>query len=241
MQSIHIFIGIGPDLEPAQPNFIDNDDNFKNILDLAGEDFYKFLRDTKDGMYECSIWLHHGELCAGNDDDCPRVRKELFEKLKFVWKNEKEWLDFMAGAQAVDPEAIKCMAEFSRDVSAIVPLADKQALCIRSGKTSEPLFDPLHFGSTYEVIIKYADVEFPQTLADCKGFAHHSEALKLSVGEPIFGIFEPATFDDTGIGGITEPGCCDCARMGGPTNLLDDFQAHRPPSSTTGATRRNID
>jgi len=243
LQSIHIFIGKGDKLEPADPSAKDNG-RFENILDLAGRDFYQSPRNTKPGMYGCSIWLHNGEVGAGDETDfkvCSRVRQDLFGKLKFVWKNEHEWSGFKDGVQHMDLNAIKDLEEFARNVSATLSLADGEALCIKNGKTGELLFDPLKVGQSYEVIIKYADVELPQTLADCKGFAHHSEALILPVSAPIFGIFKPASFKDSQLEPVTEPGCCDCARMGGPTSLLKDFQAQWPPSSATRAVRPNID
>jgi hypothetical protein len=228
LHPIRIFIGIGDELTPATPDAKDSGD-FKNILDLAGANVYKRPRATKAGRYDCSIWLQNGEVGAGDETEtkeCSRVRQDLFEALKFVWSNQQEWLNFKAGAQAVDKEAIVDLTEgFARNVSATVPLVAGQSLCIKSATTGAHLFSPLIFGPNYDVTIKYADIELPNTLADCKGFAHHSEALDLSGSDPIFGIFRPASFRDSGFIGVrTEPGCCDSARMGDSVNLWNDFQ-----------------
>lgn len=229
LHPIHIFTGIGDELAPAIPDAQDSGD-FNNILDLAGDDFYKGPHNTKPGRYDCSIWLQNGIVGAGDETkakECSRVRQDLFGALKFFWNNQDEWLNFKAGAQAVDKKAILDLKDgFARNVSAAVSLVDGQSLCIKSAKTGAHLFSPLIFGPNYSVTLKYADIELPDTLADCKGFAHHSEALDLPNGEPIFGIFKPASFGDSGsIKVRTEPGCCDSARMGEDVNLLNDFKS----------------
>jgi hypothetical protein len=218
-----IFVGEGDQFNPIERDARDNG-KFKKILDLASERFYQRLRATKKGMYDCSIWLQNGEIGAGDLDVCQRVKQSLFAKLKFVWKSSLEWEAFQSGAQQIDPEAIVKLTQFARNVTAGLTLNSRQALCMKSGTTGEYLFPPLKFGRTYEIDIKYADVEPPNDLADCQGFAHHSEALDLGANESIFGIFKP-TFKDATVSTITESGCCECGRMGGPVNLLDQFQS----------------
>jgi hypothetical protein len=220
-----IFVGEGDKFNPIERDARDNG-RFEKILDLASDRFYQRSRATKNGMYDCSIWLLNGEIGAGALGDCQRVKQPLFAKLKFVWESKLEWEAFKRGARQIDPEAIVDLSfQFARNVTAGLTLSSGQSLCMKSGTTGEFLFPPLMFGGTYEIDIKYADVEPPNDLADCQGFAHHSEALKLEANESIFGIFRPTFKDTTSLSTITEPGCCECGRMGGPTNLLDQFQS----------------
>jgi hypothetical protein len=210
-----IFVGEGNQHNPIARDVRDSG-GFKDILDLASERFYQRSRATKNGMYDCSIWLQNGEIGGGELDECQRVKQPLFAKLKFIWENRLEWEAFQRGAVQIDPEAIVGLnSQFARNVTARLTLSSGQALCMKSGKTGEHLFPPLSFGRNYVIDIKYADVERPNDLADCQGFAHHSEALELGVNEPIFGIFRPTFKDTTSFRTITEPGCCECARMGG--------------------------
>lgn len=223
-----IFVGEGDQFNPIERDATDSG-SFKDILNLASERFYQRSRATKKGMYDCSVWLQNGKIGAGARDGCKRVKRPLFPKLKFVWESELEWEAFQSGALQIDPEAIVNLgSQFARNVTARLTLSRGQALCMKSGATDEDIFPPLKFGSNYEIRIKYADVEPPKDLADCQGFAHHSEALELEANEPIFGIFRPTFKDDTSFGTITEPGCCECGRMDDPdrpANLLDQFQS----------------
>jgi hypothetical protein len=225
LRSFVIFVGKGNPLKPINPDAKDSG-NFNEILDLASDRFYGRKCDTKKGMYDCSIWLRNGEIGAGDLDDCKRVKAPLFPELKFVWETELEWEGFQRGARQMDREAIVDMGlQFARNVTARLTLNSGQSLCMTSGAAAEHLFPPLTFGKNYVIDIKYADVEPPNDLADCQGFAHHSQALELEANEPIFGIFRPSFKGATSIKPITEPGCCECARMGETANLLDQFQS----------------
>ena len=225
LRSLFIFVGKGDPLNPINPDAKDSG-TFNDILDLASDRFYGRKRDTKKDMYDCSIWLQNGEIGAGDLDGCKRVKDPLFPELKFVWESELEWEGFQRGVRQLDREAIVDMGlQFARNVTARVTLNSGQSLGMMSGATGEPLFPPLTFGKNYVIDIKYADVEPPNDLADCQGFAHHSQALDLAANEPIFGIFRPSFKSDSSISPITEPGCCECGRMGGPDNLLGQFQS----------------
>ena len=226
LHPLRIFVGEGDQFNPIERDATDSG-SFKDILNLASERFYQRSRATKKGMYDCSVWLQNGKIGAGDLDDCQRVKQPLFAKLKFVWESDLVWEAFQSGALQIDPEAIIDLgSQFARNVTARLTINSGQSLCMMSGATGEHLFPPLTFGRNYVINIKYADVDPPNDLADCQGFAHHSEALELEPNEPIFGIFRPTFKDTTSFGTITEPGCCECGRMDGPgpANLLDQFQ-----------------
>lgn len=223
LHPLFIFVGAGAGFPPTSPSVTDSG-TFDRILDLASELFYKQMRGTKPRMYECSLWLQNGTIGGGDEDKCHRVKQSLFGSLKFVWESRLEFDGFVRGARQVDPEAIKDLPfVFARNVTATIPLNSGQALRMKSGKTGTDLFAPLEFGPAYTIDIEYADIDPPASLVDCPGFAHHSEALDLPAAEPIFGIFKPSRFNDNGISVITNPGCCEAARMGPSANLLDEF------------------
>lgn len=201
--------------------------SFNKILNLASEQFYGVKHPVDNDYYKCSIWLQNGRIGAGLEDNCFRVTKKdindnFFESLKYDWECRQEWEGFKRGVQSTDPEKMKEQPDtFARDVIAEITLEDGQSLTMKDMDTGNDIFEGrVVFGSDYDITIEYADAFLPAGLFDCPGFAHHSEALILPEGLPIYGIFRPAKFKDESGGAklntITEPALCECCRNDGP-------------------------
>ncbi len=210
LHPVNLFVDTGTG-RPNAPTVADAG-TFNKILNLAGSDFYQRIRTIKPAMYECAINLFEGSIGANALlDDCMRVEEKLFPHLKYHWDSDKDWGLFKQAIQSISSEYIKELPLFARSVKAELALSAGQSLRMVSEKTGKDLFEPLTTGRSYDVSIEYADVDLPESLADCLGFAHHSEALELGAGEPVYGIFKPV------IGGsintVTKVGCCDCVRM----------------------------
>lgn len=224
---LDLFIDSGSGKPPVTPSVADNG-KFNKILNLADQAFYKRPRPIKPNTYDCSINLHDGVIGAGVTDTgkCKRVKNKIFPALKFLWETEDEFNGFERGVKALDSEAIielpASAANFARDVVAEITLAAGQSLRLLSAKTNVDIVKPLTFGADYDVRIDYADVDLPDSLTACQGFAHHCEALMLDEGEPVFGLFMPSfrksneeghEEESGGILTLTRPGCCECGRM----------------------------
>lgn len=200
--------------------------SYYKILDLGSENFYNSPRPTKPDCYGCSIWLQNGLIGSGDEEICDRVKKELFGALKFTWQCRNEWDGFKLAAQHLDKDSIKSLAPFARNVKAEVPLAAGQSLCITGPKTDDVIIGPLIAGPGYDIRIEYVDIDPPDNLADCEGFAHHCEALELGESDSIYGIFRPARYLDevNDLNVITDSGCCLGCRNGSSANLSAEAQ-----------------
>lgn len=222
LSPLHIYVSEG-----GNPIARNVSGNLGHVLDLASSDFYKTRRDFRPDRYGCSIWVTNGNFDSGELEDCYRVKANLFSALKFEWECEKEWEGFQLAAKQLDPDAIRKLALSARVVKLTIPLLSGQSLSMISKKTGEIIFGPFVFGPGYDVSFDYVDIDIPSSLADCRGFAHHTESLQLNDDEPIFGIFRPSKFKDqtdSTFSTVTEPGCCELCSNNPNLDLQVGFQ-----------------
>jgi hypothetical protein len=219
LHPLSIFVAEGSGLDPVGDSATKGA-SYDLILDLEGDDFYSRSLEVRSGRYECSLFIRNGSIDAGDRNrGCFRVEKPIFNHLKLHWENEPEFEAFKGAKVKVGKKLKKTsdlMLEFGKQIAVNVRVkltfGEGKALRMVSGASNSDIFPPLAHGKDYVIDIKYLDVNAPMGLEDDLGFAHHSAAMKLKAGEPIFGLFQPI-FDDLPVNPATPPGCCISCRV----------------------------
>jgi hypothetical protein len=220
LHPLSLFVAEGGGIDPVGDP-LTKGESYNLILDIEGADFYGRSLEVRGGRYECSLFIHNGVVDAGDRKrkGCFRVEEPIFNELKLHWASETEFMNFKEKKiqnGMTFQQAHNFMKEFRREiavnVTASLTLKEGQALRLFSSATNSDLFPPLAQGKDYQIDITYLDVNEPNGLADDLGFAHHSAAMKLNAGEPIFGLFQPI-FDNLPVAPATPPGCCISCRI----------------------------